>query len=84
MPDMHAAAILDAARARAGWAVDELWLRYYSLGGTATYDEVTAFLSGAVPTSDAQYDVLAQALNDEFVGRGLNHPVPYAEDLEAG
>lgn len=75
------AQVLDAGRHRAGLSAGELWLGYYALGGTADPATLDAYLAGtAVPTS-AQYDVIAQTLNDVFVGRGQNHPVPYAEDL---
>ncbi len=73
--------ILNAAREQCGFTVEELWLQYYSLGGTATEAEMRSFLTGeAIPTSP-QYDVIAQALNERFVDRDLDHPVPYAEDL---
>jgi hypothetical protein len=75
------AEILGAARMRAGLSERELWVGYLSLGGTAGPAALDAYLDGSATPSGAQYDVIAQALNDTFVARGENHPVPYAEDL---
>ena len=62
---------------------DELWLAYFALGGTALPHALRSYLGGtATPSID--YDVLAQAINEGFVERGGNHPVPYSEDLRLG
>ena len=75
------AEILTTAREQAGLSERELWVGYYSLGGTADPQTLNAYLDGTVTPSGPQYDVIAQTLNEVFVGRGENHPVPYAEDL---
>jgi hypothetical protein len=75
------AAILEAARQVCGLTNDELWIGYYSLGGTADPQTLGAYLAGTAIPSRGQYDVIAQALNDHFVDGGGNHPVPYDEDL---
>jgi hypothetical protein len=75
------AQVLDAGRKRAGLSARDLWLGYHSLGGTADPVTLDAYLDGTATPTSAQYDVIAQTLNDVFVGRGENHPVPYAEDL---
>ncbi len=71
---------------RAGLAMSELdlptlWVDYAALGGTMTLVELTQALRGERVVSDHEHDLLAQALNDDFTGRGQDHPVPYAEDL---
>lgn len=72
--------VLEAARMQAGMSFQDLWIAYFSLGGTAHPDAVRAYLGGgSVPSLD--YDVLAQALNDRFIDLGQNHPVPYREEL---
>jgi hypothetical protein len=72
--------VLEAARIAASMTFDELWLAYFALGGTALPHALRSYLGGsAAPTMD--YDVLAQAINEEHIGRGGNHPVPYSEDL---
>ena len=72
---------------RAGLAMSELdphtlWVDYAALGGTMTPAELTQALQGQRLLSDHEHDLLAQALNDDFTGRGQNHPVPYSEDLD--
>ncbi len=59
-----------------------LWVDYAAFGGTMTLVELTQALRGERVVSDHEHDLLAQALNDDFTGRGHDHPVPYAEDLE--
>jgi len=59
---------------------DELWLAYFALGGMATPAGLRGYLDGS-ETRAIDYDVLAQAINERFVERGGNHPVPYREDL---
>jgi hypothetical protein len=78
------AEVLETARRQAGMSVTELWFAYAVLGGTGSMLDVGDYLAGSAVPSAHQYDVLAQALNDEFVGRGANHPVPYADEREAG
>ena len=75
------AQILEAARQQAGLTNRDLWLGYCSLGGMAGPATLTAYLAGDVIPTRAEYDLVAQALNDTFVEAGDDHPVPYAEDL---
>jgi hypothetical protein len=60
----------------AGLTVDDLWLRYVGLGGTALPHEVERFMQGEEPPPD-QHNVLVHALNERFVEMGGDHPVPY-------
>ena len=69
---------LNVARVEAGLSVDELWLRYFELGGMSTAVELEAHLYGALATTDHNHDLIAHALNERFVELGRNHPVPYA------
>jgi len=72
--------ILEAARVQAEMTFDELWLAYFALGGADSPEVVRAYLGG-LGTHPMDYDVLAQAINEKFVDRGGNHPVPYSDDL---
>jgi len=72
--------VLEAARVQAGMSFDELWMAYFALGGLASPTVVRSYLDGSGSTS-FDYDVLAQAINERFVERGANYPVPYREDL---
>jgi hypothetical protein len=71
---------LDSARQLAGITVANLWLRYVTLGGTATRAQLRGVLGGKLKLGAAQYDVLAHALNERFVEMDLGYPVPYADD----
>ncbi len=73
---------LDRARRAAGLSHDELFLRYFELGGMSTAAELEAFLCGVLRPSVHDHDIVAHALNERFVELGGNHPVPYLEDLE--
>ncbi|MBV9039530.1 MAG: hypothetical protein JOZ68_00890 [Acidimicrobiia bacterium] len=71
---------LEAARVLACVTVAELWLRYFTLGGSNSRADLNALLRGDITFGAAQYDVLAHALNERFVELDLDHPVPYARD----
>jgi hypothetical protein len=75
------AQILEAGRQQAGLTNRELWIGFCGLGGNAAPAALDAYLTGDAIPSNAEYDMIAQALNDIFVVAGKNHPVPYAEDL---
>jgi len=69
---------LNRARIDAGLSLDELWLRYFELGGMNTPVELEALLYGALSATDHNHDLIAHALNERFVELGGNHPVPYS------
>jgi hypothetical protein len=66
---------------KAGLSVAELWVACYSLGGMASEGELAGFLDGSRVPTRAEYEVVAQAINERFTEIGQDHPVPYAEDL---
>lgn len=65
---------------RASLELIRLWLGYYSLGGNLAPEQLRAYLSGTGVLSGAQYDMLAQALNDVFLEGGFDHPVAYTRE----
>lgn len=67
----------DAARVRAEWSVQQLWVGYLALGGTRDAFDVEAFLHGLGPLSDDQQDVLANAVNERLDDLYLTARVPY-------
>jgi hypothetical protein len=73
--------ILEAGRIRAGLTHHELWLGYCALGGMADPATLDTYLAGTATPSRLEYDVIAQTLNDFYIGAGTDLPVPYAEDL---
>jgi hypothetical protein len=77
--------VLEQALRDSGLSQDELWMRYFSLGGMSTALQVEGFVHGALVPTDHDHDLVAHALNERFVELGGNHPVPYYEDrLDAG
>jgi hypothetical protein len=75
---------LERARHDLGWTVETLWLAYAGLGGNDSLTDVDHHLADQSGLTARQYDYLAQALNDQFVGGGGDHPVPYAETFGTG
>lgn len=69
---------LDAARRAAGLSIDQLWIRYFGNGGTATEVEFAEFLASHTWPGSLQYDIAVSALNDRFTELHRNHPVPYS------
>jgi hypothetical protein len=69
---------LDWARKGAGLTQEELWLRYFELGGMSTAMEVEGIVCGALGATDYDHDILAHAINERFSELGGDHPVPYA------
>lgn len=78
MPD--SVAPLEQARRTLGLSVDELWLRYFALGGMCTVLEVEAHVVGALVAEPHDHDILAVALNERFSELGGDHPVSYSTD----
>jgi hypothetical protein len=46
--------------------VDQLWLRYFALGGDAGPTEVDAYVHGLMSFSEFQHNVLALAVNERL------------------
>lgn len=46
--------------------IDELWMRYFSLGGDAGRLELDAYLNGAIAMPPMQHDMLAHAINERL------------------
>ncbi|HET9347697.1 MAG TPA: hypothetical protein VFO13_01020 [Arthrobacter sp.] len=62
-------------------SIEELWLRYFTLGGHAGQFEVEAYIHGAMALPALQRDILAHALNerlDELYSDALR--APYSVD----
>ena len=74
------AVVLETARRDLEMSHDELWYRYFALGGMATAVEVEAYLFGALIPTSHDRDILAVALNERFAELGRDHPVRYSED----
>jgi hypothetical protein len=46
--------------------IEELWLRYFSIGGIAGQFEVEAYIHGAIALPPLQRDILAHSLNERL------------------
>jgi hypothetical protein len=76
-PDDTQDAALATAVRRADLTLEQLWTRYFALGGDADLMDVDAHLTGLVRLPPGERDVLAHAVNerlDEVIGA---HRVPY-------
>jgi hypothetical protein len=61
--------------------VEELWLRYFSLGGDDDLIAVEAHLAGLVPLSRAQADVVALVVNERIDELAAQRRVPYSRTV---
>lgn len=71
---------LEQARRDLELSIEDLWVRYFSLGGMRTVLEVEAVLFGALVGTGHDRELLAVALNERFAELGGDHPLPYAGD----
>ncbi len=80
--DRPAADRWNRARRRAALTPEQLWLRYFALGGTASASELEAICAGEVWASADTHDRIAHALNERFLELGSDFPLPYSSDPE--
>ena len=73
--------MLRAAQQHLGITVQDVWLGYISVGGDAPLRVVEEWLTDVSEPGDHDHDLMAQAFNDRFVDKGMNHPVAYVEAL---
>jgi len=73
--------LLEQTRRSVGLSLDELWMRYFALGGMGTSLEIEAYLFGALVAPPHEHDLLAVALNERISELGGDHPVPYDGDV---
>ena len=64
----------------ASLTVDELWLRYFSMGGEAGRFELDAYLNGAIALPPIQHDVVAHVIN-ERLDEIAPPRAPYSDDF---
>ena len=57
--------------------LDQLWMRYFALGGSADLLEVDGHVHGLVSLPPAQVNVLAHALNERLDELFTQRRVPY-------
>jgi len=69
--------LIDSARRRANLSLEGLWIRYFELGGVASFTELDAFLSGALIPTSLEREVLVHAINEAFMDRGSAERLDY-------
>jgi hypothetical protein len=74
---------LQAALELAELSVEQLWMRYFGLGGSADLMDVDAHLAGLVTLPPAEADMLAHAVNERLDERVAESRVPYSRPLLA-
>jgi hypothetical protein len=62
-------------------SVDEMWLRFFSLGGEADRFELDAYLNGAITLPPIEHDILAHAIN-ERLDEIAPPRAPYSADFQ--
>ena len=75
---------LDVGYRRAELTLEQLWLRYFALGGVAGAVEVEEYLGGALPLPPLQRDILAQVVNERLDELTWRHRVPYSRRVREG
>jgi hypothetical protein len=83
-PEKQQAKLLHAAMHQAGISTGDLWLRYFSLGGSAGEYETDAYVQGIFPLPEVQRDLLAQAANELIDELPPPPRAPYSEDFLPG
>jgi hypothetical protein len=78
----HDARVIETARQHAELSIDDLWIRCVSLGSMASKPELEAYLNGEFQLDVHEYNVVAHALNERFMDRGQDSPVPYAKPIK--
>ena len=73
--------LFEAARTRAGWTVQQLWVGYLAVGGSRGAFDIEAYLYGLGPLSDDQQDILANAVNERLDDLYRAACVPYLATL---
>jgi hypothetical protein len=60
----------------ANWVTTDLWIAAVGIGGSMNLKDVQNITSGQREPSRREYDVLAVALNEQYLDLGQNHPQP--------
>ena len=72
---------LEAARRQTGLTLQDLWLRYITVGGRENLIGLQALLRGAAEPTPADHDAVVQALNERFMEMELAQRVAYHHEL---
>jgi hypothetical protein len=70
----------DGARRDVDLTQEDLWLRYFALGGAAMPAEFEAFLTGALDPEPGEHDILVLALNERSMELGSQRRWRYSDE----
>ena len=70
----------DEARRDVGLSQNELWMRYFALGGSAMPTEFEAYVVGAMTPAHGDHDMLVHALNERSMELGSGRRWRYSDD----
>ena len=72
---------LQAAWRHADLSLDQLWMRYFALGGAADPVDLDAHLAGIVPLPHHERDLLVHAINERLEEVIAQHRLPYSRPI---
>ncbi|UUV30374.1 serine/threonine-protein phosphatase [Amycolatopsis roodepoortensis] len=70
--------------ARTGLTLEQLWLRYFALGGDVSEADLAAYLRGVLPLPSIQRDMVAHAVNERLDELSGTRRAPYSRDVGDG
>jgi len=70
----------DEARRDVDLSQDQLWMRYFALGGSAMPTEFEAYVVGALDPTQPDHDMLVHALNERSMELGSDRRWHYANE----
>lgn len=56
----------------APFTLEQIWMKYFGIGGRAGLTEIQAYVHGALSLPPIERDMLAHALNESLNGLGVN------------
>jgi hypothetical protein len=83
-PEEKDSSALAAAFRRADLTLEQLWTRYFALGGDIDLMDVDAHLAGLMPLPAIQRDMLAHAINERLDEVIVAHRAPYSRTFRQG
>ena len=63
-----------------GLSNDELWIRYFALGGRAMSGQVREYLRGNQRPDGVEYDIVVHAINEHYMELDRPERLPYAAE----
>ena len=67
-----------------GISQEDLWIRYFALGGMSRPLELDAIVNDALRTSAGDRDLVVLALNERLRELGVDETIPYSDELPGG